>query len=282
MMKLQNRIWFTLFIFILVSCGHQLPDFSSRLSTRLPTNAKTQAIGDYSLGCLEGAVTFSGLEKGMVLSQKKRGRYWGHPDLISLITNAGLEFNQLNKTIIVGDLSQSRGGPTLSGHNSHQTGLDVDVWFRVLDQKSLLNFTELETLEMKPIEKIGEDQLHLVKFFANESKVERIFINPLFKKNLCEDKSTSRLSPEVQHKLRAWWGHDDHIHIRLKCPIDSPKCLSQKPIPNGDGCGEELNWWFTDEAKNEDIDPTYDELKMIYLEKVKNLPPECSFYKELF
>jgi penicillin-insensitive murein endopeptidase len=266
-------------VFIITSCGHQLPDFTSRLSSRLPTESKSEAIGDYSLGCLQGAQTFTGNEKGIVLSQMKRGRYWGHPELIKILTEAGNEFNKAHKKIIIGDLSQSRGGPTLSGHNSHQTGLDVDVWFKVLPSEENLSLRTLETEEMKPMKDLGDDQIKLIKFFTQNTSVERIFINPAFKRKLC---LSSSLSAEDQHKLRAWWGHDDHIHVRLKCPADSPKCISQKPIPAGDGCGEDLNWWFTDEAKFGALDSSWNELKSLYLDKVNRLPAKCSQYKETF
>lgn len=270
------------FLFFTMSCTHHLPDFTSRLSTRLPSEFRPEAIGEYALGCLQGAQTFTGKEKGLVLSQMKRGRYWGHPDLIKLLTRAGEEFNRLNKTLIVGDLSQSRGGPTMTGHNSHQNGLDVDVWFKIPGNKDQLSFQTLETEEMKPFEELGGDQIKLIKFFAQDSTVERIFINPSFKKKLCSDSGSLKLSAEEQHKLRAWWGHDDHIHVRLKCPSDSPLCVSQKPIPAGDGCGEDLNWWFTEEAKAGAVDVSWEDLKSIYLEKIRKLPEQCSFYYDTF
>ena len=43
-----------------------------------------------------------------------------------------------------------------------------------------------------------------------------------------------------------YWGHDYHFHIRMRCPADSPDCKPQEPVPAGDGCGKELDWWFTD------------------------------------
>ncbi|MBC7427416.1 MAG: penicillin-insensitive murein endopeptidase [Bacteriovorax sp.] len=264
--------------FLIISCSHQLPDFTSRLSSRLPNDKKTEAIGEYSLGCLQGAQTFNGNELGLLLSQMKRGRYWGHPALIKLLTNAGEEFNKSHKKIILGDLSQSRGGPTLTGHNSHQTGLDVDVWFKILTDKDQPSLRALETEDMKPISELGDDQIKLIKFFASDSSVERIFINPTFKKRLCSDNGALKLTSEEQHKMRAWWGHDDHIHVRLKCPSDSPSCESQKPVPEGTGCGEELNWWFTDDAKV--TDSSWEDLKSAYLDKVKKLPAQCSFYLE--
>jgi penicillin-insensitive murein endopeptidase len=278
-MKIINIVIF-ISIFFLISCSHHLPNYAASLNTRLPIESKPEAVGDYSLGCLLGAQTFSGEESGLLISQMKRGRYWGHPNLIKILTSAGIEFKKINKTIIVGDLSQSRGGPTLSGHNSHQTGLDVDIWFKMFKSSNLPSLRVIETEEMEPISELGIDQLKLINFFAADENVDRIFINPTFKKNLCLLTGTQKLSAENQHKLRAWWGHDDHIHVRLKCPSDSPRCLSQKPIPSGDGCGDDLNWWFSDEAKSGLKDYSLPEANLMYLEKIKKLPKECSFYSE--
>src|SRR5262249_51802528 len=50
-------------------------------------------------------------------------------------------------------------------------------------------------------------------------------------------------------KLRPWWGHDDHFHVRLRCPTGDAECQVQEPIPPGDGCGADLAWWFTEEAR---------------------------------
>ena len=48
-------------------------------------------------------------------------------------------------------------------------------------------------------------------------------------------------------KVRPWYGHADHIHVRLKCPADLPNCRKQEPVPAGDGCAEkELAFWFKD------------------------------------
>lgn len=264
-------------LFFIVSCTHQLPDFTTQLSSRLPSGDTSQAIGEYSLGCLQGGKTFTGKEKGLLVSQMKRGRYWGHPDLINLLTRAGAEFAKEKKTLIIGDLSQSRGGPTLMGHNSHQNGLDVDVWFKVHNGKDELSFYEKETEEMRPIEKLETDQVKMIRFFASDPLVERIFINPSFKRMLCSDSGSIKLSESELHKLRGWWGHDDHIHVRLKCPSDSPNCVSQLPIAPGSGCGEDLNWWFTEEAR-EKGDNSWEEVKEAYLKKINNLPKECSFY----
>jgi len=252
------------------------------MSTRLPVEGEPQAIGEYALGCLQGAQTFTGQEKGIILSQMKRGRYWGHPDLIQLLTQAGEETHKKKMSLIIGDLSQSRGGPTITGHNSHQTGLDVDVWFKMPSTKEKLSLRTIETEEMKPVANLNAEQIKMIQFFTRDPSVDRIFINPSFKKKLCSDSAPHRLSAEDHHKLRAWYGHDDHIHVRLKCPSDSPLCVSQKPIPEGDGCDKNLDWWFTEEAKEGEADISWEELKKIYLGKVEKLPAQCSFYHETF
>jgi penicillin-insensitive murein endopeptidase len=47
--------------------------------------------------------------------------------------------------------------------------------------------------------------------------------------------------------VRPWYGHADHIHVRLKCPTDSPNCRAQPPVPSSDGCSaKELDFWFKD------------------------------------
>ena len=50
-----------------------------------------------------------------------------------------------------------------------------------------------------------------------------------------------------QARLRPWWAHHDHFHVRLKCPPDSPQCKPQEPPPD-DGCGATLAWWFGEDA----------------------------------
>ena len=72
-----------------------------------------------------------------------------------------------------------------------------------------------------------------------------MLVNAAIKKELCrvEDKKHDGWMA----KVRPWYGHDDHIHVRLKCPADSPNCRAQPPVPVGDGCSaKELDFWFKD------------------------------------
>jgi len=34
------------------------------------------------------------------------------------------------------------------------------------------------------------------------------------------------------------------MHVRIPCPAGNTECEKQPPVPAGDGCGKELDWWF--------------------------------------
>ena len=56
--------------------------------------------------------------------------------------------------ILVGDISQPRGGPMLTGHASHQVGLDADVWLTPMPDRTLSR-EERET--MSAVDMVSED-----------------------------------------------------------------------------------------------------------------------------
>jgi penicillin-insensitive murein endopeptidase len=83
----------------------------------------------------------------------------------------------------------------------------------------------------------------VIKAAAEDPAVERIFVNAAIKKALCREAGSDRA---WLHKVRPWWGHDYHFHVRMRCPADNPGCHGQPPPGETEGCGSELNWWFSD------------------------------------
>jgi penicillin-insensitive murein endopeptidase len=71
--------------------------------------------------------------------------------------------------------------------------------------------------------------------------VARIFVHPSIKKAVCEAAGNDR---GWLRKIRPWWGHHYHFHIRLKCPPGHAGCRNQSPPPPGDGCGQPLDYWY--------------------------------------
>ena len=75
--------------------------------------------------------------------------------------------------------------------------------------------------------------------------MNRIFVSPPIRRYMCRE------FPRASwlYRLRPWWGHEDHFHVRLMCPADSPFCREQDPLdPSDSGCGAELDWWFSPDA----------------------------------
>jgi penicillin-insensitive murein endopeptidase len=73
--------------------------------------------------------------------------------------------------------------------------------------------------------------------------VERVLVNPAIKKALCREATGNRA---WLSKVRPVYGHNYHFHIRIRCPADSAECKPQDPPPAADGCGKDLDWWFTE------------------------------------
>ncbi len=209
-----------------------------------------QVIGFYSAGCLAGAARAPLQGEGFQVMRPSRNRIYGHPDLIAFIRRLGQQSATRGEKLLIGDLSQPRGGPMSYGHGSHQSGLDVDIWFTQVPRQRSLSWSETEQLPMLPVILAEQGRLDstrwsprlrdTLKLAAGMPEVERIFVNPIIKRALCRSQSGDR---DWLRKLRPWWGHDEHFHVRLYCPAGSPACNSQKPLPSGDGCDEGLDRW---------------------------------------
>lgn len=211
--------------------------------TATPAPGPPRSIGGYSAGCIAGAVPLPTAGRGFRVAKPERRRWFGHPLLIDLIEAAGKAIVKAKLApLAVGDLGQPRGGPAPTGHASHQTGLDVDVWFVAAGQKAASM-----VLGAVPSKRFGARERRLVELFAADPRVDRIFVNPILKRALCERASGER---DWLRKVRPWWGHDDHFHARLGCPPDSPDCTAQPALPEGDGC-DALAWWFSPHARDD-------------------------------
>jgi penicillin-insensitive murein DD-endopeptidase len=228
-----------------------------------PTEAQTRSIGFYSRGCLAGAKALPVDGESWQVMRLSRNRNWGNPAMIAFLERFSRKAAEQGiwRGILVGDISQPRGGPMLTGHLSHQIGLDADVWLTPMPDRTL---SRAEREEMSAVNMVRDDgldvdhahwserQASIIKAAAGEPEVERIFVNAAIKKALCE---TAAGAPWMT-KVRPYWGHNYHFHIRIKCPVDQSNCQALEPVPPGDGCDKSLDWWFTDEALHPRVDPS--------------------------
>jgi penicillin-insensitive murein endopeptidase len=220
-----------------------------------PVPLAARAIGFYSRGCLAGAKALPINGQTWQVMRLSRNRNWGHPELIDMLEKLAAKVPSIAgwPGLLVGDMSQPRGGPMLTGHASHQVGLDADVWLTPMPNRTL---TEQERAEMSAVMMVAPDRKDVdpkvwtrghtavIRAAAEDPRVERILVNAAIKKAMCrETQGQNRL---WMSKVRPYWQHDYHFHIRIKCPAGSAGCEAQAPVTGGDGCGKELDWWFTD------------------------------------
>lgn len=237
----------------------------------------TQSVGAYTAGCIRNAAALPKDGKGYQVIRLGRGRYFAHSESIDYITTLSEKVNeQLGGLLLIADISQQTGGPMPDDHSSHQIGLDADILFwqhPVAKQRSL---TVMERRHINPQSvlfpggygidpnKWGTTQERILMLAASDPKVDRIFINPIIKRKLC----TNYSGQDWLGKMRPWYGHDGHFHVRLKCPQGSVSCEPQEPLPSsGDGC-DELVTWFRE-------DGTVKRRRMSSTSVQKRLPDEC-------
>lgn len=216
-----------------------------------PTRTAPQALGSYARGCLAGGVRLFEDGPTWAAMRLSRGRNWGHPALADFVSRLSAAARTVGYDgLLIGDLGRPRGGPMISGHRSHQIGLDVDIWLRPLVKRPSAgqreNWSSYDVVKGRStLDRALWDKSswRAIPLAAQDPAVARIFVHPVIKRELCRAAPGS----DWLRKVRAWWGHDAHFHVRLACPAGVPGCTDQPPPPAGDGCGKELDWWFTDE-----------------------------------
>ena len=221
----------------------------------LPAAMPTRVIGSYVKGCLAGAEQMPLNGDTWQVMRLSRNRNWGHPDMIALLKRLSVKAHEDAgwPGILVGDIGQPRGGPALSGHASHQIGLDADIWLTPMPDHRL---SREEREDMSAVMMVRDDRLdidpkvftpgHLlvIRDAAQEPAVQRIFVNPAIKKALCREAKGDR---SWLSKIRPWWGHDYHFHIRMRCPAGSTECQGQPSQSEDEGCKlADLAYWFKD------------------------------------
>jgi penicillin-insensitive murein endopeptidase len=217
-----------------------------------PTAGPTQSIGFYTAGCLQGAQALPLDGPGYEAIRISRNRYWGQPVTLDFITTLAEKVRAAGQApLYIGDIGQPRGGPAPSGHASHQTGLDADIWFErqpgprlAPAQRENPRLRSLVSANDSGIDDSVFTQQHvtLLRLAAEMPHLDRIFVNKWIKQRLCQTVTGNRA---WLNKLVVWVGHDEHFHVRLHCPPGNPQCQPQAGYYADDGCGEPLDLWFT-------------------------------------
>lgn len=216
------------------------------------TTASRQApasYGSYAKGCMAGAQQLPETGPTWQAMRLSRNRNWGHPHTIAFIQDLSrVAASQPGwRGLYIGDISQPRGGPMISGHSSHQLGLDADIWML---PASRINLTAREREAISSIDVTRNREAYvngnwsrahhqILKAAAQDRRVARIFVSAAIKVQMCNDEKGDR---RWLRKIRPWWKHNFHFHVRLACPRGARGCVDQDPPPRGDGCADAQQW----------------------------------------
>ena len=267
---MKHTIVVTILFYLLIS-----PSFADSLTK------ESEAIGKYHAGCVRNPMTLPIDGYGYQVIRPSRKRNYGHRDLIVFIKELSKRAkSNYNSKLLIADITKKNGGPMPVDHSSHQTGLDADILYihKANDNNERLSVSERERMAPESVLNGSKTAVDLSKWSwingeimkkaANDESVDRIFVNPVIKKELC----TKYRGQDWLRKLRPWWGHDGHFHVRISCPENDTKCVSSPPLPEGTGCGSDLSWWFSKKAQEERIK----NMKKPKKKKDIKLPDECN------
>jgi Murein endopeptidase len=215
-----------------------------------PIAGSSQSIGAYANGCIVGAEALPLQSSGYQVMRTDQRRYFGHPDLVRFIQRLSQQVQDRGMgTMLIGDMGMPAGGRFNGGHASHQSGLDVDIFLQLPKTR----WSSAQLLKPQALDLVAADGKRvvpslwqpeigsLIKMAAQDNEVVRIFVNPAIKQQLCLEAGADR---DWLRKVRPWFQHRAHMHVRLRCPANSLECEEQALPPAGDGCGAELQSWF--------------------------------------
>ncbi len=214
-----------------------------------PTTGDSQSVGSYARGCQAGAVALPETGATWQAMRLSRNRNWGQPRLVAFLTDlSAFAATQPGWSgLYLGDMSQPRGGPMLTGHASHQIGLDADIWLLPADRLNL-SASERENISSARMDHTDGAYVNdnwtpaheaIIRRAAEDPRVARIFIFPGAKVEMCRNATGDRT---WLNKVRPWFGHNYHFHVRLNCDPSDPACEPQSPPPDGDGCADAEQW----------------------------------------
>nr|WP_246748535.1 penicillin-insensitive murein endopeptidase [Rhizobium setariae] len=269
-----------------VHAGDPIPAKQLFGAAKLPTRSDPESLGFYAKGCLAGGMAIPADGPTWQVLHPSRNRRWGNPRMISLLERLSREAHAEDgwNGLLLGDISQPRGGPMLTGHASHQIGLDADIWLTPMPNRRLSyqerdDFPENSVLRRGTLyvdpNKWTQSHANLIMRAASYPQVERVFVHPGIKKKLCESWEGNR---SLLSKVRPIYGHHYHFHIRMKCPPGQAGCEDQVNPPDDSGCGKPLAEWFdrlkprpAKKPEKKPVKPT----KPTYL-TLKSLPNACT------
>ena len=184
-----------------------------------------------------------------------RNRNWGTPELVAFIEHFAEDARRFEgwPGLLVGDMSPTARRPDAdrprqpSGRPRCRSLVLAECRAKVLSRQERENtsahLARHRTTSARSIPPPGATITNmLLKRAASFGEVERIFVHPAIKQKLCQ-LSAKDLDRSWLAKIRPFWGHNDHFHVRIKCPEGMASCKTQAPVTGDIGCGKQVANW---------------------------------------
>ncbi|MNT16643.1 Penicillin-insensitive murein endopeptidase precursor [compost metagenome] len=217
-----------------------------------------QNFGSVDKGRLEKAVNVLAYTKthsdlGFFILRPERNRHFATNELMAVLLNMGryTKKNLPGHTLAIGDISAAKGGK-ISGHASHQMGVDMDVvyFFKDAPKPKLFKRAYWRNAKgegVKDPDFMIQEQWKFLKHIVSLQWTDRIFVHPNIKLAFCKIAEKSgelkddkgEFGPiETLRRLRPEMNHGDHFHLRTKmrCNKDDRRCQPMAAPESGTGC----------------------------------------------
>ncbi len=227
---------------------------AKELFARKPTPfpGPARSIGFYSHGCLAGAAPLPINGPAWQVMRLSRNRNWGNPKLIAFLERFANNAKKVGwNGLLVGDMSQPRGGPMLSGHASHQVGLDADIWFTPMpnhvlsrEEREFTSATQMVARKSARRRSQGVDARTYRARPDRSAGSRRRRASSSMRRS--RKRCAARLGRIATGCPRCGRGGGTITISTSASPVRraAPSASrSRRPGP-GDGCGHELDFWF--------------------------------------
>jgi penicillin-insensitive murein endopeptidase len=159
---------------------------------------------------------------------------YGTQEMVDIILDIAHFSATLGMTpVVIGDISRKSGGK-LGRHLTHQRGLDADIAYIARGKKKSGHrsdkydnrFTELYEQKRKVTQNFDlEANYKLIERLVARSDVQSIFVGCGVYDAL-ETRDQKSATSALKH-VYAQKGHEDHFHLRVRCPADASGCKNE-------------------------------------------------------
>lgn len=211
----------------------------------------SEAIGFYNSGKLQEADNILEQAPSALKLLRPRKRWFATSEMASLIESIAVEMRAEypeSEPLQIGDVAAINGGK-IAGHKSHQNGLDADIVYYRVDQKTQnpnLSRWEIDFVNNSKLSANFHSERNWTLFtkLIETKQVGRIFVDKAIKKHYCQKRSElykeqdKVLVDEILRRLRPEALHSTHLHLRINCPKKDLNCEKQPEPAKGNGCAE--------------------------------------------